>query len=181
MERLLASPLFRHSNRYPRLLRFSVEAALENPDQHPKERFVGVTVFGRDPDYDTNLDPIVRTTAVEVRKRIAEYYRQPGRDTEPRIDLPAGSYVAELRESPRSESLALDAALPTVVSLAHPAIAESPGPVLPIHRFPQGRLLIAAFFVLLCVASVVAWNSFHTDALETFWRPILQPPAMLPS
>jgi hypothetical protein len=176
LERLLASPLFRHSNRYPKLLRFSVEAALENPDQHPKERFVGVTIFGRDPDYDTNLDPIVRTTAVEVRKRIAEYYRQQGRDGELRIDLPAGSYVAEIRESSRSGDVSLDLALPTVVSIANPPVAESSQPPLHIHPFPRRRLLIAACLVLSGIISVLAWNSFHTDALETFWKPILQSP-----
>jgi hypothetical protein len=28
----------------------------------------------RDPDYDTNQDSVVRTTAVEIRKKLAQYY-----------------------------------------------------------------------------------------------------------
>ena len=62
-----------------------------------KERTLGVEVFGRAPDYDTNLDPVVRTTAVEIRKRIAQYYHEEGHQNEIRIDFPAGSYLPEFR------------------------------------------------------------------------------------
>jgi hypothetical protein len=44
-------------------------------------------------DYDTNQDPIVRASAAEIRKRIAQYYHEPGHETELRIELPLGSYV----------------------------------------------------------------------------------------
>jgi hypothetical protein len=37
----------------------------------------------------------VRTTAGEIRKRIAQYYHEPGRTSEIRIELPSGSYVPE--------------------------------------------------------------------------------------
>ena len=97
LERMLANPLFKHSKRYPSLLRYVVEHALENPDFHIKERTLGIEVFGRDPNYDTSLDPVVRTTAGELRKRIAQYYHEPGHELELRIDLPIGSYVPEFR------------------------------------------------------------------------------------
>lgn len=35
-------------------------------------------VFGRRADYDTNQEAIVRVSAAEIRKRIAQYYREPG-------------------------------------------------------------------------------------------------------
>src|SRR5260370_18466699 len=34
---------------------------------------VGIDVFGRTPDYDTNIDTVVRYSAGEVRKRLAPY------------------------------------------------------------------------------------------------------------
>ena len=43
-----------------------------------KERTLGVEVFGREPGYDTNADPVVRISAGEVRKRIAQYYHENG-------------------------------------------------------------------------------------------------------
>ena len=98
--RLLASPLFQHSKHYPGLLRYIVNETLEGRGSHLKERALGVDVFSREPDYDTNADPVVRTTACEVRKRIAQYYHEPGREDEIRIDLPAGAYVPEFHFLP---------------------------------------------------------------------------------
>jgi hypothetical protein len=37
-----------------------------------KERTLGVEVFGRRADYDTNQDPMVRASAAEIRKPIAQ-------------------------------------------------------------------------------------------------------------
>src|ERR1019366_3562142 len=62
-----------------------------------KERALGAEVFSRDPDYDTNADPVVRTTASEVRKRIAQYYHEPGHESDIRIELTSGSYTPEFR------------------------------------------------------------------------------------
>src|SRR5579872_6609278 len=94
LERILANPLFTHSKRYPNLLRYVVERTLDGHPGELKERTLGIEVFGRDPDYDTNLDPVVRTTAAEIRKRLAQYYQEPNHETELRIDLPLGSYAA---------------------------------------------------------------------------------------
>ena len=93
LERVLASPLFRNSKRYPALLRFVVEQSLDGNEDQLKERLLGIHVFHRQPDYDTNQDTIVRLTAAEVRKRIAQYYQQPEHKGELRIHLNSGSYV----------------------------------------------------------------------------------------
>ena len=93
--RLVANPFFQHSKRYPNLLRYVVEQALEGHAGELKERTLGIEVFGRAPDYDTSLDPVVRTTAGEIRKRIAQYYHEAGHESEIRIELPAGSYIPE--------------------------------------------------------------------------------------
>ena len=95
VERMAASPLFRNSRHYPALLRYVVDQTLRGRAPQLKERVLGFEVFGRDANYDTNSDPVVRNSACEVRKRIAQYYAEPGRDREIRIELPAGSYVPE--------------------------------------------------------------------------------------
>src|SRR4051794_2844801 len=66
LARVLASPLFKSSKHYPGLLRYVIERTLEGGGTDLKERALGISVFGRDPNYDTNLDPVVRTTACEV-------------------------------------------------------------------------------------------------------------------
>src|ERR1700736_4317538 len=97
LERILANPLFKNSKRYPTLLRYVVERTLDGHPGELKERTLGIEVFGREPDYDTNLDPVVRTTAAEIRKRLAQYYQDPSHEGQLRIDLPLGSYAPEFR------------------------------------------------------------------------------------
>jgi hypothetical protein len=105
LDRILASQPFRASERFPRFLKYVVEAVLqsspgtlrENPVRESplRERTIGVEVFGRAPGYDTATDNIVRSTAGEVRKRLAVYYEDPKHRTELRIVVPSGSYLPE--------------------------------------------------------------------------------------
>ncbi|MDE3167943.1 MAG: hypothetical protein KGN36_19230 [Acidobacteriota bacterium] len=97
LERILASPVFRNSKRNSSLLRHVVERALENRADQLKERNIGVDVFGRVADYDTNSDHVVRSVAGEVRRRLAQYYVEAGKEGEIRIDLLPGSYVPQFR------------------------------------------------------------------------------------
>jgi hypothetical protein len=154
LERILSSPLFKNSKRYPNLLRFVVERSLEGHAGHLKERTLGIEVFGREPDYDTNSDPVVRTSAVEIRKRIAQYYHEAGHEAEIRIDFPPGTYLPEFR---------------------HPL---KPTPDAPPPT-PQRRNLIvaavaAAVFGIAAVAFLGSWAK--TSALEKFWAPLLASP-----
>src|SRR6516164_2948355 len=82
LQRLLNSPLFNQSRRYSTLLRYIVERSLEGEAEMLKERTLGVEVFGREPYYDASGDPVVRTTAAQLRRRIAQYYFGPGHEQE---------------------------------------------------------------------------------------------------
>src|SRR5580692_5900581 len=93
LDRLLANIHFSNSKRFPSFLRFIVQEELEGRGDLLKERTLGIEVFGRDASYDTTSDPIVRVTAAEIRKRIAQYYQESGHADELRISLPPGSYV----------------------------------------------------------------------------------------
>ncbi len=95
LDAILASPHFCNSKRYPALLRFIVENALAAKAELLKERTLGVEVFDRPHDYDTNADTVVRYTAGEVRKRLLLYYSEQSQPSLIRISLPAGSYVPE--------------------------------------------------------------------------------------
>ncbi len=97
LERILDDPHFKGSKRYTRFLLFVVEETLNGNSDGIKERSLGIAVFDRQADYDTNSDSIVRVAASEVRKRLAQYYDSPGRDHELRIELPPGSYSVEFR------------------------------------------------------------------------------------
>jgi hypothetical protein len=98
LRRILAHPLFTNSKRYPVLLAYTVEQTLQGKAGELKERTIGVEAFGREPAYDVNVDPVVRTTAAEVRKRLIQYYYNPEHAGELVIELPLGSYVPSFRE-----------------------------------------------------------------------------------
>jgi len=106
LNRLVAHPLFTNSKRYPVLLAYTVEQTLLGNAADLKERTIGVEAFGRNPDYDVNLDPVVRTSAAEVRRRLVQYYYDPAHAGEPIIELSAGSYVPVFR---RPEPAAVNA------------------------------------------------------------------------
>jgi hypothetical protein len=95
LKKVLASPQFSSSKRYPALLQYVVENTLEGRSDRLKERTLGVEVFDRSPTYDTSTDTVVRYTAGEVRKRLSLYYHEEGRASQIRISLPAGSYIPE--------------------------------------------------------------------------------------
>src|SRR6478672_1731241 len=100
LERVLASTQFHSSRKCTRFLRHIVECTLDQQLDRLKERTIGVDVFERDALYDTNQDPIVRGTAGEVRKRLAQYYLASVQPDEVRFSLPAGSYVPEINMLP---------------------------------------------------------------------------------
>ena len=78
LRKLLASPLFNRSVRYPAFLTYVVNAMLEDPSQRLKEQTVGIEVFGRPPGYDTSQDHIVRSNSRSmIRRRLKQYYSDP--------------------------------------------------------------------------------------------------------
>ncbi len=153
LDRLLANPFFQHSKRYPNLLRYVVERALDGHAGELKERTLGIEVFGRTPDYDTSLDPVVRTTAGEIRKRIAQYYHEAGHDAEIRIELPSGSYVPEFH-------------FPVV----EPPGATAPKPERAISRRTIG--LFAGAGVMLLIAGLWLHSMSPRSVLDKFWTPV---------
>ncbi len=93
LARIFQSRAFEGSQRCQELLLHLVTKTLAGDGPNLKERLIGSEVFGREYDYDTASDSIVRVKANELRKRLAQYYDQTGRDDALRITLPTGSYV----------------------------------------------------------------------------------------
>lgn len=174
LDRILESPPFRASKRCSDLLRHVVQAKCGGNLDDLKERTLGITVFDRDPDYDTNQDPVVRNTAVQIRKRLAQYYLEPGHEYELRIELPPGAYLPQAHFSP---ALSLTDPLPAPVS-------SKPG--RPVWRSKLGiGLAFAAVLIAVLVAVLATIPGFdplqlhtkHTPtAVELFWAPLLKQP-----
>lgn len=93
LELLVQDHVFRSSKRSIEFLRYVVEQTLKGYADQIKERTIGVEVFGRAPSYDTNMDHVVRTAAIELRKRLAIYYGEEKHRSELRMSLVPGSYI----------------------------------------------------------------------------------------
>jgi hypothetical protein len=191
LDRVLTHPVFKNSVRCPKLLRYVVEYSLDNKGVPLKERTVGIEAFGRDPGYDTDQDTIVRASAGDVRKRIAQYYHEPGHESEIRIDMPAGSYIAEFH-------------LPVELPVGAPTlqITETlPATAVPVtsRKFKSKHVLFFALVILVVLAaSMWSWRKFHSSSepesttedytaergptgptIDLFWKPVFEQSAPL--
>jgi hypothetical protein len=126
LDKLVSNRLFGSSKRYPQFLRYVVEESLQGRAENLKERTLGIQVFAREPDYDTNLDHIVRSTASEVRKRLRLYYHEPTHESEVFIDLPPGTYVPVFRRPEETrQAIRLDPILPRPERAGYPGWVTS--------------------------------------------------------
>jgi len=167
LERLLESQHFHKSKRFPVFLQFVVTEVLAGRGEGLKERTVGIGVFGREPNYDTTEDPIVRVTAGEIRKRIAQYYQEPGHEQEIRLLLPSGSYVPQfyLPEEivPAGPKMAELAEVQKITSLESPVLKRSPK-------------LYVSLIVILILAGVLPWRLLRPAPIDIFWAPFFKSP-----
>ncbi len=167
LERLLAHPLFANSKRYPVLLARVVEQSLLGNQADLKERTLGIEVFGREPDYDANANPIVRITAGEIRKRLAQYYYDPAHAHELLIELPTGSYYATFHW-PESDD--------------YPEAHESPAnipEIKPRLSASKSLLVLALTAIVFCAVGVGVGRYVHTlqppppvQPIDRFWAPL---------
>ena len=170
LERVLASHQFRGSRRCQLLLRQITDQTVIGDIRTLKERTLGVEVFGRPSDYDTSQDPIVRATAAEIRKRLAQYYLEPNHETEPRIDLPLGSYAARF-QAPVGKA----APITSTALLTEPAPVPLNPPVQVTRRRPRRAVRLAALLGVPALIILAAWLKPWTphSALDRLWSPVL--------
>lgn len=189
LNRIVSSKHFKNSKRYPSFLRFVVERTLEGKTDDLKERTLGTDVFARQSDYDTNADPIVRITAGEVRKRIAQYYQEPGHEHELRIDLPLGSYVPHFLPAARSpqnaeHDIQIEKAGASIgpSTLPHEHALVGTEAMRPSAATEAGRNLRwkqILFFGLLSLIAALSTGVFFLQnrsrdkGIAYFWRPVM--------
>ncbi len=178
LDRLLNSAAFRTSKRCREFLGYIVDHTITGPGGILKERSIGVELFHLPPNFDAGQHTIVRVTATEVRKKLAQYYLAENGNHRVKIDLPPGSYSAEFtweppvaeappveETHPPVEEVSAPPAAPVPVELqAPPTPAPSPAeePPAPARTRWATPLLFAAAVVLLATLGAFAWAR---------WRP----------
>ncbi len=178
LNRVLESATFRTSRRCSEFLRYIVEHTISGPAGSLKERSIGVELFQLPQDFDTGQHTIVRVTANEVRKRLAQHYLAENGSCHPvRINLPPGSYSAEFRwEAPAGEPTAADAPAtgPPAGALsamerpsAEPRVTRPETPSRPNRRVLAAMTCAAAILVIVPGYSWLRWRAatlISTDA-----------------
>ena len=161
-------------------MRFVVGRMLAGQTDQLKERVLGVEVFDRPADYDTNADPIVRVTAAEIRKRIEQYYQDPKHSQEIRLFLPAGSYVPQFswpghpgNSHSKGNGAATTSTLATpVLSTISVKVTEPAAQKIRSHK----KLAWALGIAVVGIAAAVTWYALRPAALQEFWQPFVKSP-----
>jgi hypothetical protein len=175
LERLLSNSHFNQSRRFPSFLRFVIDQTLLGQTDLLKERTLGIEIFGRAADYDTASDPIVRVTATEIRKRIAQYYQEPGHEAELRVTLPAGSYIPQFHwpQAARESSSASAITALSTTTPVEPSHMEVP-PTYPRPWFRRPGTAIALAVIAVGAAAMYLWHSTHRSPFDFFWGPLVK-------
>ena len=98
IEKLVASHALHGSESLCKLLRYLGRQALERPGVAVKEYQIATEVFGRQADFDPQLDSMVRVQAGRLRTKLAEYYNTEGATDRILVELPKGSYAVAFHE-----------------------------------------------------------------------------------
>ena len=181
MNRILADSGFNRSKRCVMLFTHLVNCALRGDRSEFKERTLGIEVFGRDPSYDSQADPIVRMTANEIRKRLAQYYygaQRPAHNV--KIHLDRGTYFPEFHfagsdnfEADETETPE-DTSVPLVVLPTETLELEATNT---FARFPLERkwlLWIGAGILAIAAGSDFYYYVYAPSGQHLSWKPLLQ-------
>jgi hypothetical protein len=185
LDLLIQDPAFRSSKRSVQFLSYVVEQTLKGSADQIKERTIGVEVFGREPSYDTNVDHVVRTAAVELRKRLATYYDAERHRSELRMSLVPGSYIPRFspptqvphasESDPDLAHFSFQIAPPAADTEAHQHVVPvlSASPPVRSHKL----LAVGLVVVLSILGATFAYSRLQgRDAQYLFWKPVFDTP-----
>jgi len=166
LERAAASPQLKRAARSREFLFYVAGKSLKDGTTEIHEQEIGHVVFGRDKDYDTSQDNIVRVSATELRKRIDAYFATEG-VSEPLIfEIPRGGYMPVFR---------LRSKLPL-----SPQAQESLDHNLPASSVPFYRQLpfvfVSAVAILLAIYCAFLWRD--NQAKDRALQPLAGKPAL---
>jgi hypothetical protein len=178
LKRLLQSKHFAKTKRVSRFLEFVCEQALLGNSERLNEYLIGVEVYERGSDFDSQQDAIVRVQAHEIRRRLKEYYEEEGKEDPLRVDFPPGHYVPMFT---RSDSLPAVSELPI-------SSQETAQPLAPRENFYRhNKLVVALAFTCILLAALLVRERFFVQHVTTkaltpllesmawFWDPFLPP------
>ncbi len=137
VERILTGNAFDASERNRAFLRYVVEETLAGRTEYIKGYTVALKVFNRDPDFDPQLDPVVRIEASRLRRSLERYYFTAGKFDRIRVELPKGGYI------PRFE--VNEDCAPSPDSVAVPRLSQQASTAASSPRYSKPAVVVLDF------------------------------------
>jgi hypothetical protein len=184
VEKLVASHALHGSESLCKLLRYLGKQALEHPGIAVKEYQIATEVFGRQADFDPQLDSMVRVQAGRLRTKLAEYYNTEGATDRIVVELPKGSYAVAFHA--RANATSVHGNGGTTGTWANDSVESSS---LPKRQY-LAPVLSLALVAALAMIGWLLWTrrdsgtppaSTATDTLapapiRTFWKGVVTGP-----
>ena len=123
LDRILASELFLRSDRLSAFLRFVVEETLKGDGAALKEHVIAMALYGKEADFNTAADPIVRVDARRLRDKLREFYASspPGALI---ISVPKGSYTPVFEPGDPALAFHPPPSAPQITAIPVPTVAS---------------------------------------------------------
>jgi hypothetical protein len=180
VERILQSEEFRSSEVVRRLLLYLMEKAISGEADQLKEYTVAIEGLGKPSSYDPQHNSTVRIHVGRLRQKLAEYYREEGKDDEIIVHLPKGRFklTCETRATVPDDVLAPPIFMP-------PSLPDAPLPASAHHSTSLRPALFGLLTGLVLAACLfLVWHSFvaannagnataWTPDLEALWGPLV--------
>lgn len=166
IEKLVSSHTLHGSESLCKLLRYLARQTLEHSGVAVKEYQIATEVFGRQSDFDPQVDSMVRVQAGRLRSKLGEYYTTEGSSDAIVVELPKGSYAVAFHTRPAHPNGVLEAA------------AEAGANRISSHRWRVASVILA----LLLAASLTftAFSLWNRKALDpSVPASVSQPPAQI--
>lgn len=185
IDKMANSPVLHGSESLCKLLRYVAKHALDHPGAPLKEYQIATEVFGRQDDFDPQVDSMVRVQAGRLRAKLAEYYNSEIAAEDPVwVELPKGTYV--LAFHPRNAGSRNHASPPDETLVHHEYKVEA-------QQIPRKWAIAVGVLAVLLAASltvmaallfprkagetaVISTPPGIPSAFPTFWRGFLTGP-----
>lgn len=184
VDRLVSSQTLHGSESLCKLLRYLAKHALDHPGAPLKEYQIATEIFGRQSDFDPQVDSMVRVQAGRLRTKLAEYYASEGSADPVWVELPKGTYVLSFHHGPPHSQRSLESHDPRH-DLRHELAPLYPSPRKWIFAVVTLSVLLVATAAAL-VFLLAARNTAQAGpvgappaapvAIHTFWKGFVSGP-----
>jgi len=148
IEKLVASHTLHGSESLCKLLRYLGKQSVDHPGVPVKEYQIATEVFGRQADFDPQLDSMVRVQAGRLRGKLAEYYNTEGASDQLIIEVPKGSYAIAVHKRAGVATVGGN----DTAHYAQPSVSD-----LPQRPATTSSVVRALGIALLAAIAVITW------------------------